>query len=130
MTMQPWQYQAQIKPEEVVDGDTLDVTIDLGFGILLTNDEARVRLRRVDTHEIFGVSHDSEEYKTGIAQKQFVQDWVRNAGNEKWPFLIETHKDDERGKYGRWLAVIKRRKDGAVLNDDLVTAFGDEIRSQ
>ena len=45
----------------VVDGDTLDLSIDLGFGVILTGDEARVRLRNIDTAEIFGTAKDSEE---------------------------------------------------------------------
>lgn len=125
--MDPWQYRAEV--ERVVDGDTLDLKIDLGFGVLLTGDEARVRLLDIDTAEIFGSSKDSEEYAAGQRHKTFVEEWVAQAGEEEWPVFIETRKDDERGKYGRWLAVIKRRNDGAVLNDDLIEEFGDAVRS-
>lgn len=125
--MDLWQYRADV--ERVVDGDTLDLRIDLGFGVLLTGDEARVRLRDVDTAEIFGVPKDSEEYVAGQRQKTFVQEWVAQAEDRDWPFFVQTWKDDERGKYGRWLAVLKRLNDGAVLNDDLVDEFGEEVRS-
>ncbi|MFC7157256.1 thermonuclease family protein [Halomarina halobia] len=125
--MDLWQYRADV--ERVVDGDTLDLSIDLGFGVILTGDEARVRLRDIDTAEIFGSSKDSEEYATGQRHKEFVEEWVAQGADREWPFFIETSKDDERGKYGRWLAVIKRRNDGAVLNDALVEEFGDAVRS-
>jgi micrococcal nuclease len=125
--MDIWQYRARVA--RVVDGDTLDLAIDLGFGVTLTGDEARVRLRAIDTAETFGVSTDSDEYATGQRHKAFVEEWVAETGEQEWPVFVETAKDDERGKYGRWLAVIQRRVDGAVLNDDLVARFGDEVRS-
>lgn len=125
--MDLWQYRADV--ERVVDGDTLDLRIDLGFGVILTGDEARIRLRNIDTAEIFGASRDSEEYAAGQRHKEFVEEWVTQAGADEWPIFIETAKDDERGKYGRWLALIKRRTDGAILNDDLIDEFGDAVRS-
>jgi micrococcal nuclease len=129
--MDLWQYRARV--DRIVDGDTLDLVIDLGFGVRLTGDEARVRLRNIDTAETYGVSKDSEEYATGTRHKAFVEEWVARADaevdDEEWPLFVQTEKDDERGKYGRWLAVIHRRSDGAVLNDDLVTEFGDVVRS-
>ena len=125
--MDLWQYRAYV--ERVVDGDTLDLRIDLGFGITLTGDEARVRLHDIDTAEIYGSSRDSEEYQAGQVHKRFVEAWVADAEDEPWPFLVETRKDDERGKYGRWLATIHRRGDGAILNDDLLAEFGDAVRS-
>ncbi len=124
--MDLWHYRANV--ERVVDGDTLDLRIDLGFGIELTGDEARVRLRDVDTAEIYGSQKDSEEYAAGQRHKAFVEYWVEDAGNERWPVFIETSKDDERGKYGRWLAVVIRRSDGANLNNDLIGKFGDSVR--
>jgi len=125
--MDLWQYRADV--ERVVDGDTLDLRIDLGFGVTLTGDEARIRLHDIDTAEIYGSSRDSEEYQTGQVHKQFVEDWVAEAADEPWPFLVETRKDDERGKYGRWLATIHRRDDGAILNGDLLAEFGDAVDS-
>ena len=125
--MDIWQYRADV--ERVVDGDTVDLRIDLGFGAILTGDEARVRLLDIDTAEIFGSPEGSEEYAAGQQHKEFVEEWIAQAGAQDWPFVIETRKDDERGKYGRWLAVIHRRTDSAILNDDLVAEFGDAVRS-
>lgn len=123
-----WEYRADV--ERVVDGDTLDLRIDLGFGVILTGDEARVRLREVDTAEIYGTAEGSVEHEAGERHKQFVEDWVAAAGDDDWPFLLRTTKDDERGKYGRWLANLKRRSDGAALNEDLVAEFGAAVRSE
>lgn len=125
--MDLWQYRADV--ERVVDGDTLDLVIDLGFGVLLTGDEARVRLRDIDTAEIFGSPSGSDESAAGRQHRAFVETWVARADEQEWPFFVETRKDDERGKYGRWLAVIIRRDDGAVLNEDLIEEFGDAVRS-
>ena len=125
MTM--WTYRTAV--ERVVDGDTLDLRIDLGFGVTLTGDEARVRLRNVDTAEIYGARKGSAEYEAGQRHTRFVEDWVAAGGDEAWPFLVRTWKDDERGKYGRWLAVLQRRADDAVLNDDLIAEFGDRVRA-
>lgn len=126
--MDVWQYRAIV--DRVVDGDTLDLTIDLGFGVLLTDDEARVRLLDIDTAEIFGRREGSEEFIAGQKHKAFVEEWVAQAGDGEWPIFIETEKDDDQGKYGRWLANIVRRNDGAVLNEDLITEFGDAVRSE
>lgn len=125
--MDLWQYRADI--ERVVDGDTLDLRIDLGFGIILTGDEARVRLLGIDTAEIYGSPRSSEEYTTGKRHQAFVDGWVSDGAGDEWPFYLQTRKDDERGKYGRWLAVIVRRVDGSNLNDALVEEFGDAVRS-
>lgn len=125
--MDIWQYRATV--ERVVDGDTLDLRIDLGFGVVLSGDEARVRLGGVDTAEISGVDRESDEFAQGQRHKAFVEEWVAGAGDPEWPLFVETAKDDQRGKYGRWLATVERRRDGAVLNDALVEEFGDAVRS-
>lgn len=53
----------QAKCVDVVDGDTIDLDIDLGFSMIRSS--TRIRLKGVDTHEIFFVDNDSEEYKKG-----------------------------------------------------------------
>jgi len=96
---------------KVVDGDTLDLEIDLGFHIYHT---IRVRLARINTPEIFGVSKDSEEYKRGMQAKVFVDNWLK-ATKELY---IKTYKDSK-GKYGRYLAEIYN-ENGECLNDILL----------
>lgn len=124
-----WTYRARV--EAVVDGDTLDLTLDLGFGTLLTGDEGRVRLDGIDTGEIFGRAKESDEYQRGQTHKEFVEEWVtdaRDAYDGDWPFLVKTYDGDERGKYGRYIARIVSRANHDTLNDALVQTFGDEVR--
>ncbi|MHC1610385.1 MAG: thermonuclease family protein [Candidatus Methanospirareceae archaeon] len=60
--MQP-EYIYKAKLERVVDGDTVDLIVDVGFYISV---HQRFRLKGIDTPEIFGVSKDSVQYKRGI----------------------------------------------------------------
>lgn len=85
-------YQYRIKEVvKIVDGDTVDVVIDLGFDI--TRKE-RVRLNGIDTPET--LTKDEVEKKYGLEAKTFVQKWFSEQGE----ILIRTYKDD---KYGRTL---------------------------
>jgi micrococcal nuclease len=99
----------------VVDGDTLDVNIDLGLRVWLHMQ--RLRLKGIDTPETFGVKRDSEEYKKGLKAKQFVEDWVQANGSE---IYIKTDKD-KTGKYGRWVCeIFHQLSDTKSLNQTLV----------
>jgi len=106
--------------EKIVDGDTLDIVIDQGLG---TYREIRIRLANVDTHETYGVSHDSDEYTNGIEEKRYVKSWIDDCESE-WPLTAVIHK---RGKYGRFITTLKR-DDGRVLNDDIATTFPSTSR--
>lgn len=110
-----FEYQAQV--DRVVDGDTIDFVIDLGFDLRRTT---RVRLLDVDTAESYGVDHDSAEYELGSEQTEFVEQWLDDVGNETWPFIVTTERT---GKYGRYLGRVTRKRDGAVLNDAIVEAY-------
>ena len=67
--MQPcYRYRAEL--DRVVDGDTLDVVIDLGFYIKI---KERIRLEGIDAPEIYGVPQDSEEYPQGANRGADVQ---------------------------------------------------------
>lgn len=112
-------YEYRARAVDVVDGDTIDVIVDLGFHITR---EIRLRLKRVDTHETYGVDHDSDEYRRGARETEFVEDWLPDGDEGDWPLVVRTNK---RGKYGRYLAEVERRPDGAVLNDDLLETFDD-----
>ncbi|AGM11201.1 endonuclease [Haloarcula hispanica tailed virus 2] len=115
---EPWVFP-RARVERVVDGDTLDLIFDLGFRTYV---HQRVRLRDVDTNEVYGVSHDSEEYEKGVEQSKFVKNWVFEAesAGELWPFTVETRK---RGKYGRYLADVTRHSDGEDLAEALKARF-------
>jgi len=121
-------YEYQARCVEVVDGDTQDVVVDLGFHI---QRRIRLRLAGVDTHETYGVDHDSEEFRRGKEETEFVAEWLNEAAAQhdgEWPLLIRTAK---KGKYGRYLATIERRYDGTVLNETLRQEFdGVDTRDQ
>lgn len=122
-----WTYQARLDETRtgVVDGDTLDLTVDVGFR---ASRRVRVRLQGVDTAEIYGVRKDSDEYQLGLEHKQFVADWLADADaahDGHWPLIVSTHKTT--GKYGRWRGEVVRKDTGEELAAALYEAFGDEI---
>ena len=92
---------------KIVDGDTVDVVIDLGFN---TTKKERVRLLGIDTPE--SATKDLAEKKLGLEAKEYITQWfVKNT-----PFRLQTTKDD---KYGRILGVFTGL-DGKTLNTRLV----------
>jgi micrococcal nuclease len=78
----------------VVDGDTLDVEIDLGFSI---KHELRLRLLGLNAPE-----HGSE---AGERATEYVRGWVHNHGGTDGRVRITTEKD-RKEKYGRFLAAV------------------------
>ena len=99
------------KVVRVVDGDTLDLMVDLGFSI---HHKIRVRLNGVNTPE--SRTRDLAEKALGLKAKDYVVDWLD--GHPE--IVLETSKD-KAGKFGRILATIW--SDGemtACLNKDLI----------
>jgi len=93
----------------VVDGDTADVLIDLGFD---TWRKSRLRFKGVDTWE--KRTRDKEEKVKGIAASAFTQKYLEmNEGN----FVIQSFG---RGKYGRVLAEIFIEGEDKSLNQLLI----------
>ena len=82
---------------KIIDGDTVDVDVDLGWNISVTNQ--RIRLYAVDCPE--SRTRDLEEKKYGLAAKAFVQEFLP-IGSQ---VLLRTH---DKGKYGRYLGDFKR----------------------
>ncbi|UBF19236.1 micrococcal nuclease [Halorubrum phage HRTV-17] len=105
-----YEYRAEVV--RVIDGDTVVLDLDLGF---YTRTRVTTRLLGVDTAETYGVSHDTEEYRDGKEQAQFVREWLAKAGS----LVARTEKQ---GKYGRWLAEIEN-SEGEVLNERLIEEF-------
>ena len=94
-------YEAQVT--NIVDGDTFDVRIDLGFETYITE---RIRTKDIDAREIHFVSHDSEEYERGMLHTRFVEDWVeKSRGEYEWPFILYS-AEFGRGAYGRVIGDI------------------------
>jgi micrococcal nuclease len=87
-------YEYKSKVIKVVDGDTIDVDIELGFDILLSNQ--RIRLKGVDTPE--SRTRDLEEKKFGLLAKEVVKSYCPIGST----VTLRTSKD-ERGKFGRIL---------------------------
>lgn len=108
--LNPWIYNAEIK--KVVDGDTFDIIIDLGFDTLR---KGRVRLYGVNTPE--SRTKNLEEKKMGLAAKEFTDQWIKKAGNY---VKIETILDKNE-KYGRILARVWNEA-GECLNTEIVKA--------
>ncbi len=115
------EYTYSARVIDVVDGDTIDVTVDLGFKI--TRD-VRLRLLGIDTAEIFGVEETSDAYKRGIKHKEFVADWLDQSFDSEYPLLIGTHKQ---GKFGRYLATVWRPDTKESLNAALRSEFDDVV---
>jgi micrococcal nuclease len=76
----------------VVDGDTIDVVIDLGFDISFTS---RVRLAGIDTPE--SRTKDKVEKALGLESKKYLADRIKAAKN----VVIKTEKMDSSEKYVR-----------------------------
>lgn len=111
--MERFWYAAEVL--KVVDGDTLDLRIDLGFDI---HHKIRVRLYGVNTPE--SRTKDAAEKEMGLKAKSFTQDWTTN---NKWVFVNTI--PDKNDKYGRILARIYSSSDiddpkTACLNTDII----------
>ena len=92
-------YEYRCKVLKVVDGDTADVDIDLGFGIVLTDE--RVRLMGIDTPE--SRTSDKVEKVFGNASKSRLKELI---GGKSGPILktqINKNGEDMKGKFGRIL---------------------------
>ena len=87
-------YEYRCKVTRVVDGDTVDVDIDLGFGVWLHKE--RVRLHGIDTPE--SRTRDLEEKKYGLIAKQKIKDFMPVGSMQT---LVTTK--DKAGKFGRIL---------------------------
>ena len=103
-------YEYRCKVVKVIDGDTVDVDIDLGFGVWLKKE--RVRLYGIDTPE--SRTRDLEEKKYGLAAKEFLTKMLDDEGG----IILKTHKDAE-GKFGRILGELWR-----------TTEYGDQAINQ
>ena len=94
---------------KVVDGDTIDVEIDLGFD--LTKKE-RVRLGGIDTPE--SRTRDLDEKKLGLQAKDYLKSLIMNADK----LIVRTEKD---GKFGRMIGYLYMNPDATVsLNQMLI----------
>lgn len=105
-------YKYRAKIDRIVDGDTFDIVVDLGFKI---STHQRIRLQGINTPETYSVKKDSEEYKKGMEAKNFA---VKRVEANNFEALIETEKHT--GKYGRYIATVWLDDNPISLNDELV----------
>ena len=96
MGKQVKKYGYSCRLDRVIDGDTCDALIDLGFDIYV---KKRIRFYGVDTWE--SRTRNLEEKKKGLAAKAYVEDLLKNSDNGK--FSIISHGV---GKYGRVLGEV------------------------
>ena len=101
-------YEYSCRINRVIDGDSVDVCIDLGFDISFTSS---VRLYGIDTPE--SRTRDPQEKKCGLLSKKFLEEAVKNGKN----IIIRTQKD-EKGKFGRVLGSLII--DGTNINHKMI----------
>ena len=105
-----------VKIDRVVDGDTIDVTIDLGFDLYK---KERVRIAGVDTPE--KRTRDLEEKALGLDATYWMKKQLEDtiAGDEE--LIIRTELKGGTGKYGRLLGWLYVGDDTVSLNEQMIT---------
>ena len=92
-------YEYRAKILRVVDGDTVDVDIDLGFGVWMHKE--RVRMMGIDTPE--SITRDKVEKKFGLASKEYVKAYLPIGSMQILKTEIDKSGEDKKGKFGRIL---------------------------
>ena len=95
----------------VVDGDTVDVLIDLGFDILFAS---RVRLAGIDTPE--SRTSDKAEKALGLEAKDYLKKQLKDAKS----IVIRTEKMDSSEKYGRILGWLYVNGESESVNNKMI----------
>tara|TARA_B100001094_G_scaffold330866_2_gene397261 strand:+ start:2277 stop:2705 length:429 start_codon:yes stop_codon:yes gene_type:complete len=109
MADKPLPYSYRVKSiVKIIDGDTFDCIMDLGFDVLL---EARVRMMGIDTPE--SRTRDLEEKKFGLLAKEYLMEKLD--GEE---LIVTTEVDNEKGKFGRILGWVWA--DGVNINNQMI----------
>ena len=110
MDKDPYVYRVK-SVNRVVDGDTIDVDIDLGFNVSLAK---RVRLASIDTPE--SRTKDLVEKAYGIQSKEWLKRKLEFANN----IIIKTELPDSTEKYGRILGYLYIDEDSKSLNQSMI----------
>ena len=97
--------------KNVVDGDTIDVIIDLGFDILFAS---RVRLAGIDTPE--SRTTDKAEKALGLEAKDYLKKQLKDAKS----VVIRTEKMDSSEKYGRILGWVYINGESESINNKMI----------
>jgi micrococcal nuclease len=118
-------YEYSCTIARVVDGDTVDVDIDLGFGLWVRGE--RVRIHGIDTPE--SRTRDKVEKKFGLAAKKFVQEMLPKGS--KQTLVTEKAGDEAKGKFGRILGkfrVYDSKYDKWCYMGDIMVDLGYAVR--
>jgi len=108
---------------KVIDGDTVDVIAELGFGV---EKEIRVRLTGVDTAEIFFAESGSDERQEGERHKAFTKGYLHGDGGDPLPVRFEVVGPAE--DYGQWIGDLRAEGREKTLSEALIGEFpGVEI---
>jgi micrococcal nuclease len=105
-------YEYRVKKvTNVVDGDTIDVEIDLGFSVSFSS---RVRLAGIDTPE--SRTKDKFEKVLGLEAKEYLKSKIKDAKL----VVIKTEKPDSSEKYGRILGWLYVDGNTISINDQMI----------
>ena len=107
----PFEYHAKVN--KIIDGDTINVDLDLGFNVVLSNQS--VRLLGIDTPE--SRTSDKTEKVFGTLSKNKVKEFIDKC---ECQIILQTVLSDSEEKFGRLLGKIINPKDNTVLNDWLI----------
>jgi len=107
-----YEYRAELI--KVVDGDTVDVDIDLGFGVWLRNE--RVRIMGIDTPE--SRTSDKVEKLFGLAAKNRVKKMLEK--NVVLKTFAAKDGEDMKGKFGRILGDFYIESEGKLLTEVMI----------
>jgi len=102
--------------DKVVDGDTVDVTIDLGFDLYK---KERVRIAGIDTPE--KRTRDLEEKALGIDATNWMKKALEDTIEGDEELIIRTELVGSQGKYGRLLGWLYVGDDEVSLNEQMIT---------
>jgi len=105
-----------VSVDKVLDGDTIDVTIDLGFDLYK---KERVRIAGVDTPE--KRTRDLEEKALGIDATNWMKGKLEDTINGEDELIIRTELKGGMGKYGRLLGWLYVGDDVVSLNEQMIT---------
>tara|TARA_R110001592_G_scaffold192795_14_gene439837 strand:+ start:2827 stop:3216 length:390 start_codon:yes stop_codon:yes gene_type:complete len=112
--MEKYIYRAKL--DRIIDGDTVDALIDVGFDIWF---KKRIRFKGIDTWE--SRTRNLEEKKMGLAAKKRLEELLMNVSSKPGYFRVRSYG---LGKYGRVLGELFIMDESGVqwnINDTLIT---------
>jgi micrococcal nuclease len=109
-------YEYKCNVLKVVDGDTVDIDIDLGFGVWMHKE--RVRMMGIDTPE--SRTRDKVEKQFGLASKNRLQELLPVGSSQVLKTEIDRSGEDAKGKFGRILGdfLIEEKRATEILIEE------------